>query len=179
MENGTPPGIWWAPVWIEEVGNFPKVKRVPVPSLCYHCENPPCLKTCPAGAIEKRADGIVLINQEKCIGSTACVLACPYGAISFYEGNGGAYGPQLTPFEQVKQTKYRQGEAQKCTLCYQRVDRGQVPACVDACEVENCRVFGDLEDPGSDVSRLIREKGGKPLTPEAGTNPSVYYYLET
>jgi molybdopterin-containing oxidoreductase family iron-sulfur binding subunit len=97
-ENGTPPGIQYAPVYRKEVGKFPQAKVLFLPTLCMHCADAPCLKACPAGAIYKRAkDGIVLVDQNKCCGSKACIAACPYGAMHFYEEKSGVYGETRTP----------------------------------------------------------------------------------
>jgi molybdopterin-containing oxidoreductase family iron-sulfur binding subunit len=173
-ENGTPPGVWYAPVYEKEVGTYPTVKRVFLPTLCFHCKEPLCMKACPTGAITKRADGIVLIDQEKCCGSRACVAACPYGAITYVEKQEGAFGEELTPFEKSF-ANHREGTAQKCTFCAHRIDQGNYePACVQTCPTR-CRIFGDLDDPNSEVSRVIRERDGAQPRPEAGTDPSVYY----
>lgn len=175
VENGTPPGIWYAPVYQQEVGTFPHVKRVFLPMLCMHCEDPPCLKACPTKAISRRADGIVLVDQDVCCGSRACVSACPYGAMHVYDNAGGDFEGQLTPFEQSFQGKFQIGTVQKCTFCAHRIDQGIfVPACVESCPT-GTRVFGDLDDPESPPSKLISNHNGFALRPEAGTSPSVRY----
>lgn len=174
-ENGTPQGIHYAPVFRRELGKYPQAKVVFVPTLCMHCENPACLKACPTGAISKRKkDGIVLVDQDKCCGTKACMAACPYGALHFYDHQSGMYGDTLTPPEEYWLQKFQVGTVQKCTFCAHRVDRGEKPACVVTCPT-NCRIFGDLDDPQSEVSTLIRERSGAQARPEAGTNPSVYY----
>lgn len=176
VENGTPPGVWYAPVYEKEVGSYPTAKRLFLPTLCYHCKNPPCMKACPTRAISKREDGVVLVDPNKCCGSRACVAACPYGALTFVEEIKGEFGAELTPWEQAR---YPQndgvGTVQKCTFCAHRIDQGNLePACVQTCPTR-CRIFGDLEDPGSEVSKLIREHNGTQARPEAGTDPSVFY----
>jgi len=173
-ENGTPPGVWYAPVYEKEVGTYPTFKRVFLPTLCFHCKEPLCMKACPTAAISKRADGIVLVDQEKCCGSRACVAACPYGALTYVEKQEGAFGKELTPFEKAF-GNHREGTAQKCTFCVHRIDQGNYePACVQTCPTR-CRIFGDLYDPNSEVSRVIRERDGAQPRPETGTDPSVYY----
>lgn len=176
VENGTPPGVWFAPVYEKEIGTYPAVKRIFVPALCNHCKEAPCMKACPTGAIHKRKDGIVLVDQEKCCGSRACVAACPYGALSFVEKISGEFGDELTPLEQALYSKSHQaGTVQKCTFCAHRIDQGNYePACVQTCPT-HCRIFGDLDDPHSEVSALIRGRSGSQPRPEAGTDPSVYY----
>lgn len=176
VENGTPPGVWYAPVYEKEVGTYPAVKRIFLPTLCNHCKEAPCMKACPTGAIHKREDGIVLVDQEKCCGSRACVAACPYGALSFVEEIRGEFGYELTPFEQALYSKnHHSGTVEKCTFCAHRIDQEiYEPACVQTCPT-HCRIFGDLDDPHSEVSSLIRERNGAQPRPEAGTDPSVYY----
>ena len=174
-ENATPPGIHYAPVFRKEVGKFPQAKVLFLPTLCMHCVDAPCMKACPTGAISKRAkDGIVLVDQDKCCGSKACIAACPYGALSFYEEENGHYGKELTAPEERGFKKYTPGTAQKCTFCVHRVDKGLEPACVTTCPT-HCRIFGDLDDPQSEVSQLMRERNSIALRPDAGTNPSVRY----
>jgi dimethyl sulfoxide reductase iron-sulfur subunit len=174
-ENGTPPGIQYAPVFRKEVGKFPQAKVVFLPTLCMHCENPPCMKACPTRAISKREkDGIVLVDQDKCCGSRACIVACPYGALHFYEGKSGMYGEEITEPEKRGVKKFTAGTVQKCTFCSHRVDEGLEPACVVTCPT-NCRIFGDLDNPQSEVSRLMRQRNGVRPRAEAGTDPSVRY----
>ncbi len=174
-ENATPPGIYYAPVFRKEVGKFPQAKVLFLPTLCMHCADAPCMKACPTGAISKREkDGIVLVNQDKCCGSKACMAACPYGALHFYEEEKGHYGKELTAPEERGFQKYTPGTAQKCTFCVHRVDQGLEPACVTTCPT-HCRIFGDLDDPQSQVSQLMRERNSIALRPDAGTNPSVRY----
>jgi molybdopterin-containing oxidoreductase family iron-sulfur binding subunit len=173
-ENATPPGIHYAPVYRKEVGKYPQAKVMFLPTLCMHCEDAPCMKACPTGAISKRDDGIVLVDQSVCCGTRACVAACPYGALTYVEKVEGAFGPELIQVER-KTTKSVAGTVQKCTFCAHRIDEGVYePACVQVCPTQ-CRIFGDLDDPQSDVSRLIRERNGVQPRPEAGTDPSVFY----
>ena len=176
IENGTPPDQYWTRVYTEETGTFPDVETTYVPALCNHCEDAPCVTVCPTGASWKREDGIVLIDQDRCNGCRACMLACPYGN-RFYLDKGtlevGYYG-ERTAFEDEKWKWFQEGTVQKCTFCVHRVDRGLEPACVTTCPTD-ARVFGDLEDPDSRVSTLIRDRDGTQPLPEMGTNPSVYY----
>jgi molybdopterin-containing oxidoreductase family iron-sulfur binding subunit len=177
VENGTPPGVWLSPVYERESGRFPNVKRLFLPTLCNHCADPPCLKACPSAAIARREDGIVLVDQRKCCGSRACVAACPYGAMHFVKRVHGEFGEELTHFEQLLyQQQNTTGTVQKCTFCVHRIDQGVYePACVQTCPTR-ARIFGDLDDPRSEVSSVIRRRNGTQPRPEAGTDPSVFYF---
>ena len=175
-ENATPPGIFWARVLEREVGKYPSARPVLLPVLCNHCQNAPCKNACPTGATSQRDDGIVLVDYAKCIGCRACMAACPYQVRYCWENRESYYPGGLTPFEEVGYKKFEMGAVQKCTLCAHRIDQGLEPACVGVC-MTSARVFGDLDDPQSEVSRLIGERRGFQLRPELGTDPSVFYLL--
>lgn len=172
-EHGTPTGVFFAKVLEKEVGKFPAARRVFLPVLCNHCEKPGCMDVCPTGATYKREDGIVLIDYELCIGCRSCMEACPYGPRTFYEGDGTYFPGQKTPFEEVKRN-YTDGVVMKCNFCADRVDQGREPACVQTCPTD-CRIFGDLDDPKTEAARLVAEKKGRPLLPEKGLDPAVFY----
>ncbi|MBF9036435.1 4Fe-4S dicluster domain-containing protein [Rhodobacterales bacterium HKCCE2091] len=134
--------------------------NVHFPKSCLHCADAPCVTVCPTGASYKRAeDGIVLVNETACIGCGLCAWACPYGA------------REQDPVEKVMK---------KCTLCVDRIyndnipEQDRIPACVRTCPA-GARHFGDLSDPGSEVSRLVAERGGFDLMPEQGTSPVNKY----
>ncbi|MCL6638288.1 MAG: 4Fe-4S dicluster domain-containing protein [Firmicutes bacterium] len=176
-ENGTPPGIFFTKVLEQVAGQYPIVKKKFIPVLCNHCLDAPCVRVCPTGATYKREDGIVLVDYDKCMGCKACIVACPYKNRTLLPKGKlkeGHFKGHLTPFEQVKYKKYQEGVTVKCTFCSERVDQGLEPACVNTCPAE-ARVFGDLHDPESKASRLIRQRGGMQPMSEANTNPSVYY----
>jgi molybdopterin-containing oxidoreductase family iron-sulfur binding subunit len=140
-----------------------------------HCKDPECLKACPTGATVQRADGIVYVDDTKCVGCRYCMNACPYTARYFNAKERYYFGEQgPTPFEERGYKRHQTGVVSKCDFCQHRVDSGLEPACVANCMCK-ARIFGDLDDPYSEVSRLIKEKGGRPLYPELGTDPSVYY----
>jgi molybdopterin-containing oxidoreductase family iron-sulfur binding subunit len=172
-DNATPPGIFWSTVLEKEVGRYPAARRIFLPVLCNHCARPACLDVCPTGATYKRPDGIVLIDYTVCIGCRACMEACPYVARSYYDGNGTYYPRERTPYEEAQQD-YPAGVVMKCDFCVDRVDHGLDPACVQTCPTV-CRVFGDLDDPASEVSRLVSEGKARPLLPDKGLEPSVFY----
>jgi len=172
-EHFTPPGIFWARVLKEEFGDYP-ARRISLPLLCMHCREPECLRVCPTGATQQRPDGIVVIDKNQCIGCRYCMVACPYNARYFYAGPRSYYPAGFTPYEELGYQNHVPGTVQKCDFCVERLERGLEPACVANCMCK-ARYFGDLEDPESQVSRLIRERRGFQLNPELGTDPSVYY----
>ena len=132
-----------------------------VPRLCMQCENSPCTTVCPVGATFRTQDGVILVDEDRCIGCGYCVVACPYGAR--YLVPAGARTPTGVA-----------GVADKCTFCYHRITRGREPACVEICPV-GARQFGDLNNPDSVVSSILREEPTQVLKPELGTNPRVHY----
>ncbi len=152
-ENEVPPAVFRSWVKIAEKGSYPAARSLALPVLCNNCENAVCVKVCPVKASYKRDDGIVMIDPHKCVGCKYCMAACPY---------------------QVRHLNPLRRYVQKCYFCYQRVDAGLKPACVETCPA-GARVFGDLNDPASEVSKLVIENPTQVLKPEAGTKPSVYY----
>ena len=163
VTNDTPPGVQWRRVLDIEVGEFPDVKRAFVPVGCMHCDDPPCMEVCPSTATRKRADGIVTIDADLCIGCSYCAVACPYDAR--FKVNG---------------------VATKCTFCVTRINEGlakglkpgvdpaATPACVNSC-IASALHFGDVEDPESNVSHLLAENQHFRLNEELGTGPRFYY----
>jgi Fe-S-cluster-containing dehydrogenase component len=132
-----------------------------VPRLCMQCDNPPCTSVCPVSATYKTPDGVVLVDQDRCIGCGYCVLACPYGARYIVPSGGN------TPMGSA-------GVVDKCTFCYHRITKGMQPACVEVCPVE-ARLIGDLDDPASPVTIAIRTGRTSVMKPELGTRPRVHY----
>ena len=174
-ENCTPPAILWSRVFYYEWGKYPVVRRLALPVLCMHCEDPPCEKACPTGATFKRPDGIVAVDSAKCMGCGSCVIACPYRARNLNPKEREYFpGQGLTPYEQVGYLRHPTGVVEKCDFCLSRIEQGLEPACVIGC-LPKARYFGDLDDPYSQVSQLIRNRRGFQISPELGTNPSVYY----
>ncbi|MEZ5482638.1 MAG: 4Fe-4S dicluster domain-containing protein [Porticoccaceae bacterium] len=175
--NGTPPGIYFAQVHEREVGEYPNARREFLPILCTHCDEPPCVEVCPTGASFQRQDGIVGVDSSKCIGCRSCDVSCPYGH-RHYVGKGlldeGYFGDGLTEYEEVKYQKWTEETVIKCDFCVDRIDQGLEPACVSTCPTI-ARHFGDLDDPKSNVSRLLEQRDSFTLAPEAGTKPSVHY----
>ena len=156
-----PTGVWFNRIHsYEAVDEQGESHTVHFPKSCLHCDDAPCVTVCPTGASYKRVeDGIVLVDADLCIGCKLCSWACPYGARE-YDADAGVM--------------------KKCTLCVDKIynqnlsPESRVPACVSACPT-GARSFGDLSDPDSDVSRLVRARGGYDLMPEQGCRPVNKY----
>jgi len=173
-EHGTPPGVFFARLLKREEGQYPTVRQLFLPVLCNHCENAPCVDACPTGASFKWEDGTVDIDADKCVGCRSCMMACPYSNRYYNDGPQNYYEKGATAYERARVSRHQTGVVMKCDFCRDRVRSGKQPACVANCPTV-ARYFGDLDDPNSEVSRLIKERGGFPLHPELGTKPSVYY----
>ena len=180
-ENFTPRGVFWARVLRGESGTFPNTVRQPLPVLCMQCEEPSCETVCPTGATYKSEDGVVHVDKNKCIGCNYCAMACPYGARYMVE-KWESYFPEGLPLSEYEKFAKAQWEERsgvgvntKCDFCTVRRSNGvEKPACVVVCPAK-ARIFGDLDDPDSEVSVLIRTYRGMPLNPEHGNEPKVYY----
>jgi Fe-S-cluster-containing dehydrogenase component len=191
QEHFLPPGIFWNRILISETGDYPTVTKQMYPVQCNHCKEAICVKVCPTGATQQREDGVVWIDQNKCVGCRYCLISCPYQVRVFYSNHQEYFpGQGLTPFEEIGKRLYphQTGVVLKCNFCLERIDSGikkglrpgvdreATTACVNACPTK-ARVFGDLDDPNSEISLLIREKRAVQLHPEYGTDPSVYYIM--
>jgi len=175
QENGTGPGVFWSRTIVSETGRYPKARMDYLPLLCMHCESAPCDKACPTGATRKLENGTVVVDQEKCMGCQACVMACPYDARTFVSKITPYYGEKgYTDYEEAMEDKHQTGTVEKCNFCRDRVAAGLKPACVLTCTTR-ARIFGDLDDTESQVSKLIAERKGHQLQPQHGTEPSVFY----
>ncbi len=135
-------------------GEFPALNMYFLPQPCMHCDDPPCLAACPVDALYQREGGIVMVNEDECNGCEDCLKVCPYNALFLDPGKN---------------------KLEKCTLCAHRIDRGEAPFCAICCEAEAI-FWGDLNDPESNVSQLIKQEGAYTLKPELKTGPAVYYY---
>ena len=141
--------------------------------LCNHCDNPPCVKVCPTQATWRREkDGLVMMDWHRCIGCRYCLAACPYGARSF---NWRDPRPHIDKIDPDYPTRMR-GVVEKCTFCEERLARGEMPACVEACEY-GALTFGDLEDPDSEVRELLNTHFTIRRKPGLGTQPSIFYIV--
>ena len=188
VEHFLPLGVTWPRLiaWEETADEM-----TTYPVRCNHCQEAPCVKVCPTGATQQREDGIVWVDQDMCVGCRYCIIACPYQNRTFLskdKDTGYFPGYELTAFEKAGKRLYPHttGTTEKCNFCMERVDAGlskglkpgidreATPACVNTCQAR-ALTFGDLDDPNSEVRRLIREYKGFQLHPEYDTDPSIYY----
>ena len=192
-ENNTPDAI--SPLWIEafevksdvsvtghpspadlKTGATTSYTQSPLPGRwyitahCNHCANPPCVKVCPTGATHREADGLVLMDYTKCIGCRLCVVACPYSARRFNWWQGAVPSDKVNPLVPVRPV----GVVEKCTFCVHRTRRGQLPRCVEVCPVR-AKHFGNLNDPESEVVKLLNSEMAFRLLEEINTEPNIWY----
>jgi len=151
-ENNVPEGYCRDCIVQDIQGAFPDVQMEIRSERCNHCENAPCVRCCPTGASHIEEGGIVLVEHDKCTGCKACIAACPYGA----------------------RYVHPDGYVDKCTFCVHRLREGLLPACVEVCPTKAMH-FGDLDDPKSEVSKLLKSRRHHSLIPEAGTKPKIFY----
>ena len=199
-ENNVPEGFAWASYQHTTSGKFPNVKYEYLPTLCNHCENAPCVKACPVGAMYKDENGITMHNADKCIGCKTCMLADPYEVIFYNKENplkpwkdsskaieiGTASGTETAakagapiPYYNPDRAKTypgirKEGVVEKCTFCDHRVKEGELPYCVVSCPAE-ARIFGDLDDPNSEVNVLLNKYQNFVLKEHFGAKPKVHY----
>ena len=142
--------------WIKESGvrgKYPFLGMTFEPAACNHCEDPPCERVCPTRATYRTPEGIVMVNNRRCVGCKYCIQACPYNA---------------------RFVNHRDKVIEKCTFCIHRLEEGRQPACTETC-MGGARHFGNILDPGSDVSKLLAQKDSYVSKKEAGTLPAFYY----
>jgi len=184
--NATLPGVQWRRVMDIEVGEYPDVQRVFLPTGCQHCGDAPCESVCPTKATYTRDDGIVLIDYDLCIGCAYCAVACPYDARYKVQDVQFAYGDEPMPHENLEFNKEIVGVSQKCTFCADVIDAGvaagltpgldpdATPACVNACP-GGALIFGDRDDPDSPASKALAQSETFRMHEDASTDPGFYY----
>ena len=152
-----------------------QLEHLPIPVLCNHCSDAPCVKVCPTRSTWKREDGIVMMDYHRCIGCRYCMAACPYGARSF---NWQDPRPHINKLDPGYPTRAK-GVVEKCNFCAERLAKGSIPACVEACQQNgsDALVFGDLNDPESKVRELLSKGFAIQRKPGLGTDPKVYYLV--
>lgn len=187
--NDTTPDVQWRRVLDVETGSYPNVERLFLVTGCQHCAEPPCVPVCPTGATKQRADGLVTMDYDTCIGCAACAVACPYQARTIVHDRKWYFG-QETEQERAAAHEERLGVAQKCTFCIERVDDGlaagltpgfdveATPACASSC-IASAITFGDFNDPDSLVSRLSADGDYVQMHAELGTDPMIRYKVAT
>ena len=187
--NDTPPTVQWRRVLDVELGSFPDVQRLFMVTGCQHCEEPPCVPVCPTGATAQRADGLVTMDYDLCIGCSYCAVSCPYQARTIVHEMKSYYGGELTRQEKATAHPERVSVMSKCTFCVSRIDEaaetGQTPgvdplvtpACSASC-IAQALHFGDFNDPQSNVSKLSTEKKTFQMHEELGTNPQIKYVYD-
>jgi molybdopterin-containing oxidoreductase family iron-sulfur binding subunit len=200
-ENNVPHSFAWSNHILETRGTFPDTQWRYIPTMCNHCTDAPCIANCPTTAMRKSEDGLTLHEVDLCIGCRACQLSCPYGAIYYNDDKphadilfgGGEAIPNVTttgeavadmsgtplpvynPAREATLPGVRpKGVVEKCTMCDHRLAQGDVPACVEACPAD-ARIFGDLNDPESAISRILATHRHRVLQPDKGTRPNVFY----
>ncbi len=156
------------------------LQDMPIATLCNHCDKPPCVRACPTKATYKREDGIVAMDYHRCIGCRFCMAACPYGARSFNwrdprgkDENGKSFISNINP---TFPTRMR-GVVEKCNFCVERLAIGKIPACVEAAAETGALLFGDLNDPNSEVSKVLKGNFTIQRKPVLGTYPSLFYII--
>jgi Fe-S-cluster-containing dehydrogenase component len=181
--NDVPPQISWNRV--VEAGKVGD-ETVYLPRPCMHCEHAPCVEVCMVRASYRRPDGIVMMDYDRCIGCRYCEVACPYNARAFNWEEFSGPNPAVPAWGTPQVDRRPRGVVEKCSFCYQRIDRGlslgmkpgvdeeATPACVIACPV-GARMFGDLNDPESSVSKALATNPSYRLREDLGTSPRVYY----
>lgn len=191
--NAEPEGIWWNRVFSSGAPNYatsievdggPRMEFTPV--SCQQCDDAPCQTVCPTGATYTDENGVVLVDYERCIGCRYCMTACPYNVRQFNwqkpEGISGDDGTYTYGYpadvrqdgKLVYTPKRPEGVVEKCTFCVQYTQDGGIPACCADCPA-NARIFGDIDDPDSDISKYIADKETFVLGEEYNTHPKVIY----
>ncbi len=184
VANNLPNDIWWNRVLTKggdsvdtPAGEFGKDNVMGwMPVSCQHCENPACTRVCPVGATYKDPEtGVVRQDYDKCIGCRMCMAACPYTGVRSFNWEEPKFYVDF-PLGDADAPAHQKHTVEKCTFCYQRTSQGEKPACMELCPAR-ARHWGDLDDPESEVSKLVVSRSYEQLLPEMGTNPSVYYLV--
>ena len=186
--NDTLPGVQWRHVLDVEAGRYPDVQRLFLVVGCQHCAEPPCVPVCPSGATFQRADGLVAMDYERCIGCGYCAVACPYQARTIAHEQRWYFGERTRQEEAVRRPE-RLGVAQKCSFCVERIDEAErlalvpgrdlevTPACAASCIAQAIH-FGDAEDPDSPLSQALRGRKSFQMHAGLGTDPQIRYLYD-
>ena len=181
--NNVPNNIMWTRV-LTDGGDMPDtpanvdghLSMRYLPMGCQHCENPACVKVCPVGATYKDPEtGIVRQDYDKCIGCRICMAACPYTGVRSFNWEDPQYSVEHAVGD-AEGAPHQKHTVEKCVFCYQRINKGETPACMDLCPAR-ARYWGDLDDPDSEIARVVASRRYEQLLEEKGTKPSVYYLI--
>jgi Fe-S-cluster-containing dehydrogenase component len=153
-ENDLPPTGFRDWITTETTGAYPELSMEIRSERCQHCTDAACVSACPTGASYYGSGGTVLVDRDLCTGCKACIASCPSDARYVHPA----------------------GYVDKCTFCLHRVDRGLLPACAANCPTDSL-TFGDLNDPDSEIARLVRTRRHKQLRTDAGTKPNLYFLV--
>lgn len=157
----------------------PQPDKFYMPVQCQQCDHPPCVNVCPVEATWKEEDGVVVVDYNWCIGCRYCEAACPYHARRFNWTKPEVPAEEINPNQGYLSNRLRpQGVIEKCTFCLHRTREGRLPACLEACPT-GARVFGNLLDPNSEISYVLRTKRVFVLKEELGTQPQFFYFFDT
>ena len=200
-ENNVPDGFFWSSKMNRTVGKFPNVRYEYISTLCNHCEKAPCVKVCPTQAMHKGTGDITMHDHTKCMGCRYCLIACPYEAPLFNDRKSHKFwrdnkalipGATSSPEEVTRKVKGNvipyynsaiektyagirpKGVVEKCHFCSHRVKEGELPYCVESCP-SSARIFGDLNDPNSNVNQILGKYRSWRLKEHLGTEPKVFY----
>ena len=155
-----------------------ETKKNKVLVLCNHCDNPPCVRACPTKATFQNKDGIVAMDYHRCIGCRFCMAACPYGSRSFNWRDPREAANLSDPNKYTRSFPTRmRGVVEKCNFCVERLGRGEEPACVETAAASKAIVFGNLNDPNSEIRKVLKENYTIQRKPSLGTHPSVFYIV--
>jgi Fe-S-cluster-containing dehydrogenase component len=156
----------------------PQEDKYYLPVQCQQCDNPPCVTVCPVEATWKEEDGIVVVDYNWCIGCRYCEAACPYHARRFNWESPRIPEEEINPDQGYLSNRIRpQGTMEKCHFCLHRTREGRLPACLEACPT-GARVFGDLNDPDSDINWILKNKRVFVLKEDLGTRPCFFYFFD-
>ena len=153
-----------------------EIEKNDVLVLCNHCDKPPCVRACPTKATYRNKDGIVAMDYHRCIGCRFCMAACPYGARSFNWRDPRDDKQMMQNINREFPTRMR-GVVEKCNFCVDLLPRGKQPACVEATGNTKAMVFGDLNDPNSEIRQVLKENYTIQRKPSLGTHPSVFFII--
>ena len=180
--NNLPQDVWWnsaltygGPAMDTPHGTFPNLEMQYLTLNCQHCDKPACVAACPTGATYRRPDGIVMQNYDACLGCRLCILSCPYNGVRSHNEFSPRYDLDF-PVGDAFVKPQQAGVVSKCHFCYQRVDQGLTPACVEVCPAK-ARFFGDASAPASDVAQLLKTRKTTQLLVDKKTEPSVYLLI--